>query len=259
MRVIVTRPEREAQRWVAWLQARGVDAASLPLIEIRPPLDALPLRRAWQRLDQFAAVMFVSANAVAAFFREQEAAAVPPWKAAGVTRAWATGPGTAGALADAGVPPSAIDAPPPDAPQFDSEALWRQVAGQVRPGHRVLLVRGAGAGGQPAGRDWLAAQLQQAGAEVEVVAAYVRGVPAWNPAQLAVARQAAQRNELWMFSSSEAVANLAGLLPGQDWSRARAVATHERIAQAARDAGFGVVYLSRPGLDDVARTLESIG
>jgi uroporphyrinogen-III synthase len=35
------------------------------------------------------------------------------------------------------------------------------------------------------------------------------------------------------------------------------VATHPRIAQAARDAGFGAVLEARPTLDDVVASIES--
>ena len=37
----------------------------------------------------------------------------------------------------------------------------------------------------------------------------------------------------------------------------RALATHPRIAQAARDAGFSVVSESRPGMDDLVASIES--
>ena len=36
MRIIVTRPEREALAWAEQLQARGFDAVALPLIAIGP-------------------------------------------------------------------------------------------------------------------------------------------------------------------------------------------------------------------------------
>lgn len=67
MRVVVTRPLPEAQRWVKDLRAGGVDAVSLPLIAIDPFADAAALGLAWQRLPAYAAVMFVSANAVRSF------------------------------------------------------------------------------------------------------------------------------------------------------------------------------------------------
>jgi uroporphyrinogen-III synthase len=47
-------------------------------------------------------------------------------------------------------------------------------------------------------------------------------------------------------------------LAGVDWRQARAIATHPRIAQAARAAGWGVVVESRPALDDIVMCLRSI-
>jgi uroporphyrinogen-III synthase len=48
-------------------------------------------------------------------------------------------------------------------------------------------------------------------------------------------------------------------MPEQAWSSARALATHVRIAEAARQAGFAVARLARGDLDAVARALESFG
>ncbi len=258
MLVVVTRPEREARPWTAQLAARGHEVLALPLIAIAPAPDGPALQRARDGLAQYGAAMFVSAAAVQGFFGSNEAAARTARALHAIeTRAWATGPGTAQALLDAGFPTERIDQPPPDAPQFDSEALWDQVRPQVRAGLQVLVVRGAGADGQPAGREWLAERLLEAGAQVHTVAAYRRGLPAWTPAQRQAAVAAARDGSVWLFSSSEALANLRALLPQQDWSQARAIATHPRIGQAARDAGFGVVCPSRPGVEALAATLES--
>ena len=68
MRVIVTRPEGDAQRWVRDLVALGHEAVALPLIQIAPSPDAQAVIRAWQALDRYVAVMFVSGNAVQYFF-----------------------------------------------------------------------------------------------------------------------------------------------------------------------------------------------
>ena len=255
MRVVLTRPRHEAGRWAQALGARGHEVVLLPLIEIGPAPDIEALRRAAGGLSQCTAAMFVSGSAVRAFFRDGTPPS--PWPAR--TRAWCTGPGTTQALQAAGVPAANIDAPGPDAAQFESEALWELVAGRVRSGTRVLLVRGAGADGRPAGRDWLASQLQAAGAQVEIVAAYTRHAPTWSAQERDAASQAARDGSTWLLSSSEAVANLRALMPDVPLSQARAVATHERIAQAAREAGFGVVCLSRPSEDAVTATLESIG
>ncbi len=256
MRVIVTRPQREAQDWVQALRQAGHEALALPLIAIAPAPDAAALLQAWHRLDVYLGLMFVSANAVDGFFASRPAGA--PWPA----QAWATGPGTVNALRRAGVPASQITAPPADAAQFDSEALWQQVAGRITPGVHVLIVRGADAaeGGstQGAGRDWFARQVVAAGGTVDFVASYQRQRPSLDASQKQLAQTAAGDGSVWLFSSSEAVANLQASLPQQNWGAARAVATHTRIAQAARAAGFAVVHESRPALADVRASIESM-
>jgi uroporphyrinogen-III synthase len=195
--------------------------------------------------------MFVSANAVRGFF------AVRPADAVFTPTAWATGPGTRDALIAAGV--ARVDSPPADAPQFDSEALWDLVGAQCGRGDRVLIVRGGDAGAGIAGRDWLAEQLAARGVQVEQVLAYVRACPWLTPQQEALATISLHDGTVWLLSSSQAVANLRDCLPDRDWSGARAIATHPRIAQAARDAGFGVVCVSRPPIHAVVAALESLG
>jgi uroporphyrinogen-III synthase len=255
MRVVVTRPENEARRWIDDLGRRGFEVLALPLIAIAPAADTAPLRERWRRLAGFRAVMFVSGNAVQQFFLLRPPGAEWPTG----TRAWAPGPGTRAALLDAGVPQALIDTPAPDAAQFDSETLWQAVAAQVATGDGVLIVRGGDAQAASSGRDWLGDQLAAAGARVETVAAYLRRAPEFDAPRSALARAAASDGSVWLFSSSQAIGFLSHLLPGHEWSAARAVATHARIAQAARALGFGVVCESRPALDAIVTALESFG
>ncbi len=250
MRLIVTRPAAQAAAWVVELQACGIDAAALPLIEIAPPDDPGPVRAAWRQLPAFSLVMFVSANAVNHFFEH----APGPWPAG--VRAGSTGPGTSAALQAAGVPASAIVQPPPGAARFDSEALWAQLAAEPWAGRRALVVRGED------GRDWLAETLRSRGATVEFVAAYRRRPPQPDAAQRACLQAALHEpaRHLWLFSSSEAVGHLLALAPGADWSRSQALASHPRIARSARDAGFGCVHeLATPGAGAVAAWLAQQG
>lgn len=257
-RVVVTRPAPQAQQWAEALRTRGLDALALPLIETAALADPAPLRAAWQALDQHQALVFVSGAAVRHFFESNEPETLARWTSGAIkTRAWSPGPGTVQALRAHGLPAALIDQPAADARQFDSEALWAVVRPQARLGARVLRVRGGDARGQGRGRDWLAERLAEAGAEVHDVVAYQRRAPPWGEAERAQARAAAAPGTLWLFSSSEAVAHLRALLPGQDWSGARALATHPRIEEAARAAGFGVVYASRPALAEVVASIES--
>src|SRR5690606_33437738 len=126
------------------------------------------------------------------------------------------------ALLRVGVPPAAIDAPPPGATRFDSEALWALAHGQVAPGVRVLIVRGGDEAGQPAGRQWLAQEIDAAGGVRDTVVAYQRLAPALDDAQRRIATKAAAGQGIWLFSSSEAIGNLQRALPGTSWQAARA-------------------------------------
>jgi uroporphyrinogen-III synthase len=260
LRVIVTRPAREAARWVEALNARGIEAVALPLIEIAPLLPGMPDGPVDAR--PYAALMFVSAAAVDGFF-ERNRAAAPAGRASvaidfiATARCWATGPGTAQALVDAGVPPERIDVPPTAAGRFDSEALWAQVQGQLASGARVLRVRGSDAAGQPAGRDWLARTLEAIGVAVDTAVVYRRLAPRLDDAARAlVAASTVDQRHVWLFSSSEAIAHLAAAMPSADWRGARAWATHPRIALAARAAGFGSVLEVPASLDALVASIE---
>ena len=269
--VIVTRPEREALRWVRELRAQGVDAQPLPLIGIAPVESEAAqqaLQQAQAQAPGYDALMFVSPNAVGHFLgslspvdlRLPGRAALPVVQAlaASATRLWSPGPGTTEALRAAGMDDARIDAPAADAPAFDSEALWAQVAGQVRPGWRVLIVRGADAEGRDSGRAWLAERLRAAGAEVQTVAAYRRTLPPLELRARTLAVGGVYGEHVWLLSSAEAVRNLRRLLPGLPLTKALALATHPRIAEAAREAGFGTVHRSQPTLDAVVASIKSL-
>ena len=259
--VIVTRPRRDAARWVQDLQARGLKAEALPLITITLLPDLPALRQTWNQMSVYTALMFVSGNAVEGFFASNQAEALVQIAqvatdsiASGAPRFLAPGPGTVAALRHAGIPQALIDAPADDAAQFDSEALWALLAHRPWEGQRVLVLRGQSAHTGAAGRDWLARQLEAAGAQVDFACVYERRAPLFSAQQLQRIDAAARDGSVWLFSSSEAVGNL----PPQDWSQARAVATHPRIAEAARKAGWGVVVQSRPALADIMASIESV-
>ena len=281
--IVITRPAAQALAWQQALQAAGHPVVLLPCLSIHPAPDLHPLRAAWAELGQWNALMFVSANAIDAFFAQRPADMQWP-QDAHAPRAWVPGPASAKALEAAAVPAHLIDAPDVQAEQFDSESLWEQVRSQVGSGFQLLVVRGgraspahvAAPGRSPSpsngiGREWLAEQVESAGGSVGWLLAYVRGAPQWTDAEYAQAARARDDGAVWLFSSSECVAHLQALThsgsaawrnsagPGQSsWSGSVALATHPRIAKAARAAGFGTVHLTRPGLADVLASIESI-
>ena len=232
---------------MARLQALGIDAAALPLIGIAPADDPAPLQAAWRRLADCALAMFVSPNAVAHFFAARPDGCA--WPA--TTLAGSVGPGSSAALRAHGVGEQVVE-PAADAPAFDSEALWLQLRDRDWAGRRVLVVRGED------GRDWLAQTLRGRGATVEFVAAYRRCAPQPDAAgrALLAAAQAEPAAHVWHFSSSEAVGHLRALALQADWSGSRAIASHPRIAAAARAAGFAEVAELPPAPEAVARWVE---
>jgi uroporphyrinogen-III synthase len=267
-RVILTRPAGQGRAWREALQAAGHDVLDWPLIDTRPMASPEALVQAWRERATCRAWMFVSAPAVQHFFAQR-----PPEVDLNGLRCWATGPGTRRALQQCGVPDDAIIAPPDDAAQFDTEHLWQQVQGQVAtwlPGQTMAIVRGTemapaiDAGDvRPVeqtgvGRDWLAQQLSGHGVQVRWVVAYRRGPPVWDEVQRARARQAAGDGSVWVFSSSLAVQYLTALLPDVSWARARAVATHDRIADALRARGWGHVTICKPQAGELLSRLASL-
>lgn len=244
--LIVTRPRQQCADWLARLQALGTPAVALPLIEILPARDAGPVQAAWAALGAVELAVFVSPNAVEQFFAHANGAAWP----AG-TLAACVGPGSAQALAAHGVPAAQIVQPSRDAASLDSEHLWTELAPRRDwAGARVLLLRGDG------GREWLAERLAEAGATIEAVTVYHRSGPRFTPQEqvLLAAVQAEPARYVWLFSSAEAV----GHLPLGNRQGQRAIATHPRIAEAAREAGFSPVVLARPAPEAVTQALQGL-
>jgi uroporphyrinogen-III synthase len=267
-RVIITRPVAQAAPWVAALTAQGLQAEGFALIDIAPALSAQELAAVHQRAVHADVCMWVSSNAVEHFF-QSNSPSVQVFTAQAATklivnrlqyrtRHWATGPGTVAALQGHGIPHELIDAPDASA-QWDSQTLWQRVAGQVRAGTQVLIVRGQDVGTPNASRDWLAQQISAAGGVVDFAAVYQRRAPQFTAQQLAWVQVAAQDGSVWVFSSSQALTHLPqwpDIAGG--WGQARCVVTHERIAQAAQARGFAVVCTSRPAIADVALSIKSI-
>lgn len=152
----------------------------------------------------------------------------------------AVGKGTARALARHGV-----QALVPAGSQ-DSEGVLEHPALADIAGRRVALI------GAPGGRGVLRDELARRGARLREVHVYRRGTPRWQRHQLdAVMRLPADARVL--LSSAEALDNLRQGLPADVYARlcgAVLVASSERIAEAAREAGFPRVVVATSALSE---------
>lgn len=154
-RILVTRPEHQAEELVELLRSRGALTTSVPVMRLVPLLQPEQLAElgrgiAAARWDD---VVFTSANAVGMV--------LPPPPAAGPrARIFAIGPGTAAAVARMGWPVEPLPK------TFVAESLAATMLTRGVSGHRVLLPRAAEA------RPVLPQLLERAGAELETVALY---------------------------------------------------------------------------------------
>ena len=225
LRVVVTRPDHQAEPLCRRLEAAGATALRFPGLTIEPAADVAAARARLEAMAEFDRIVFVSANAV--------------WCAARMLggdlpelagRYAAVGAATARALEGAGRPPSLV----PD--DHRSEGLLALPELRDVSGRRVLIVRGEG------GRELLAETLRARGAEVDYAEVYRRGRPA--PDAAAIRRVWVDHGgpSVVTATSPDILDNLVALLD-RDPARAallgaQLVVVSERMVKQARALGF---------------------
>jgi uroporphyrinogen-III synthase len=218
--VISLRPASQQAAVRAAAQARGAAFVSLPGVA----LEALPVsREVLQRSLACAQVVFTSPAAVEFAHAAQ---ALPATLAA-----IAVGSGTAQALVERGI--VALQ-PPPQRMRSEGVLDLAVLAAPRANGACVGLVTA------PGGRDAIAPALRERGFEVRVAEVYRRVEPRWSAAQIA-ALEAAQAPRAVLLTSGEALSNALRRLPAAARATlldAAAIASSERLAAAAREAGF---------------------
>ncbi len=240
IRVIVTRPARQAAGLAQTLAALGAVPVIVPAIVILPPPDRTALDRAHASLTRYDMAIFVSANAV-------EYGVPDPRQWPATLHAFAPGPGTAAALVAAGIAAPAIPTT-----SFDSEGLLALPAFTQATGKRVLIFRGEG------GRTVLGDTLRERGATVEYVDCYRRAAPQSGGDGLA-AELRERRADALTLTSSEGLDNLCALLDPAALHLLQALPTfvpHPRIADHARDKGFTAIATGGSDAGLIAGLLE---
>jgi len=222
--VVVTRPRAQADAFAAALEAAGARVLVCPSIDIRPADDPGPVDRAIARLEDYAWVVFTSANAVRHFW-DRLAAAARGGLPAGV-RAAAVGRATGAALEERGC---RVDAMPDAFVGTQLPAALGDIAG--RP---VLLPRA------DIGREATLEALVAAGAAVDAVTVYHTVPAALDAAALAAFDGGV---DAITFTSPSTFRNLLALLTARGRSRPAdaALASIGPVTSAAiREAGYAV-------------------
>lgn len=228
--LLVTRPAAQAGELVALLAARGIDAMSVPTVEIAPAAPGSAFDDAIRSLDGAAWLVITSVNGASAL---AERLAALDRSLPDDLRVAAVGPATAAALRAAGLP---VDHVP---------ARYRTVAiadglGEVA-GRRIVLARA-----DAATRD-LHDALADRGALVEEVVAY-RTVVGPAASRDRVRAALAQPLDGVTFTSGSTVRGLRALLSPPEALRATALPAYcigPVTAKVARRAGFSVPVVAQ--------------
>lgn len=223
--IIVTRPQRPAAVFATRIAALGGTPLIWPAIVILPPQDCAQLADVHRTLDRYDIAIFVSANAV-----EFGARAAGAWPAH--LQTYAPGPGTAEALAAAGIAHARIPVK-----SRDSEGLLELPELADVAGKRVVIFRGEG------GREFLGNSLRMRGATVDHVPCYRRVAPQAGADGLIEAMRDGRADALTV-TSAEGLANLVAALGASGrvpLANLPTFAAHPRIAERAREYGLSTV------------------
>jgi uroporphyrinogen-III synthase len=240
--VLITRPAGTAAALSRRVRALGGVPVLLPGLALRGVTDEVAARSGLRAALADELLIFTSPAAV------RHAAALAPLHTKAIVLA--VGQGTARALRRHGI------AAPLVPPRQHSEGLLEHPALQDLRGRRVALI------GAPGGRDVLREQLAARGAQLRELHVYRRLPPRLDRRHVdALLLLPASARVL--LSSAEALQNLQRLLPPPAWARlctATAVVSSERLAAAARAAGFSRIALAASALSadllDAARRAD---
>lgn len=230
--VVITRPAGTGSPLARRVRRLGGSPLLLPGLSLRAVEDTAQAAEALRAALGDDVLVFVSPAAV------RFAARLAPLQ----TRAavLAVGKGTARALQRAG-----IDAFSPVERQ-DSEGLLAHPLLVAAKGRRIALI------GAPGGRGVLRAELPARGASVREVHVYRRVAPRWQRQQFDALMHLPEDARV-LLSSAEALDHLCHGLPQKAFATlcgAVAVASSERLAEAARAAGFARVVIAESALSD---------
>jgi uroporphyrinogen III methyltransferase / synthase len=240
-RIVVTRRREQAGVLTAALVELGAEVLEVPLLEVVPPADEEPLRRALAELESYGWLVVTSANAVEAFAGALGRAgrSLPPH-----LRLASVGPATSAAVRlQLGAEPSLEPAS-----DFRAEGLLRAFEPVDFTGDRVLLPVSDRA------RSVLAEGLGARGARVDVVVAYQTVTPPG--AREALGRALGVGADLVALASPSAVEGLVAAL-GEAAAEVAVGVIGPVTEHAARAAGLSVRVVASPatarGLVDAIR------
>ena len=227
LKILVTRPARQAERLCTLLKTYGGEPLHLPTIEIVDVENNHSLHTC--RLTSYDVVIFISSNAVEKAVPTLLAQQSFPPSLLVV----AVGQRTFESLKDHGI--SALCPVPP----FNSEQVLMMPQLQEIQGQHMVIFRGEG------GRELLAETLRQRGATVQYINVYRRvqpSLPAWITTE---------QIDIITVTSGEGLQNLFTMLEQQSWIRhTPLVVMSQRLVEIAHQLGVQAPIFIAPAAGD---------
>ena len=197
--VVVTRAREQASGSAALLAEKGARVIQFPTIKIVPMPDYAELDEAVSHLSRYGWVVFTSVNGVR-FFRQRLSALNLDARALGSVKVAAIGPATAKAVEEMGIRPDLVPS------SYVAEGVAQAMLELGMKGQKVLLPRAREA------RDVLPRALREAGADVDVIAAY-ENVPSEENRDKVMEALEAGTLDCVTFGSSSTVRNFLASIP----------------------------------------------
>ncbi|WP_341936939.1 uroporphyrinogen-III synthase [Marinimicrobium sp. C2-29] len=250
LRVLITRPEPQAQAWARTLAGQGAEPIAVPMMALEAltePAEKQAIKNIILDFDLYQKAIFVSQNAVAYALEWLED--YWPQLPIGIEY-FAVGERTAEALREHGIEVTALQS----RGAMNSEALLRSAPLQQEQveEQRIVIFRGRG------GRGILGETLQTRGARVHYCELYQRVVPTGAAERLDRALTDASAEPLIVaLHSGETLENYAQTLAQlpidgparRTLARAPILVPGERVAQQAKTLGFTRVFIAENATD----------
>ena len=232
-KILVTRPEEQAQGLGRMLSDLGARVHLFPTIKILPPKNWGEIDEAITGLSRYDWVLFTSVNGVKFFFERLRSAKKDARHLSGI-QIGVIGPVTGDALHEAGLIPDLL----PE--KYSAEGIVEVLEKLPITGKRFLLPRPAVAS------DFLPKKITSLGATVDVVEAYQTVVPEYDDDRLGVFVQEGPVDMI-TFTSPSTVDNLLYLLKGkpaeEGISGAKIACIGPITAQRAAEKGLEVTLV----------------
>ncbi len=254
-KVIITRPAHQAQNLQVLLETAGRSVTVFPLFEIAPIAHNPVLDQALLNLSSYAMVVFVSPNAVDAFFMRQAS----DWRWPTEVAIAVVGTASRQALYKHGADDQSVRIfSPSNTERTDSETLLPELDLPALKSKKVLIVRA------DSGRDFLADSLRQAQVEVQAITGYRRVTPQFDATKQQELQIYLNAGCDWVITSSAVLSTLLNWCAQLDQADAVAkmqqqhlFVPHFRIAERASELGFKHVRLTASGDEKLLLALQS--